>query len=163
MKQETERKQGNKKTENKQTEPKKRWYDADLPSLIEEDLENSLSHNARKWALDFSNPEHIGEYTWNEYCGLLLQNAGDYRVRCILAIDCCISLFSISVCRPAEEHSYWILHCSSCHSVGLLFPVCLAFVRCVCSFAKLREIPGNHDPIAPVVLDFSSLLVPVNN
>ena len=53
MKQETERKQGNKKTENKQTEPKKRWFDADLPSLIEEDLENSLSHNARKWALDF--------------------------------------------------------------------------------------------------------------
>ena len=39
MKQETERKQGNKKTENKQTEPKKRWYDEDLPSLIEEDLE----------------------------------------------------------------------------------------------------------------------------
>jgi hypothetical protein len=83
MKQETERKQ-----ENKKTEPKKRWYDEDLPSLIEADLENSLSHSARKWALDFSNPEHIGEYTWNEYCGLLLQNAGDYRVRCILAIDC---------------------------------------------------------------------------
>ena len=88
MKQETERKQENKKKENKQTEPKKRWYDEDLPSLIEADLENSLSHSARKWALDFSNPEHIGEYTWNEYCGLLLQNAGDYRVRCILAIDC---------------------------------------------------------------------------
>ena len=52
------------------------------------DLQTSLSHNARKWALDFSNPEHIGEYTWNEFCGLLLQNAGDYRVRCILAIDC---------------------------------------------------------------------------
>ena len=83
MKQETERKQ-----ENKQTEPKTRWYDEDLPSLIEVDLENSLSHKARKWALDFSNPEHIGEYTWNEFCGLLLQNAGDYRVRCILAIDC---------------------------------------------------------------------------
>ena len=47
MKQETERKQGNKKTKNKQTEPKKRWFDADLPSLIEEDLENSLSNNAR--------------------------------------------------------------------------------------------------------------------
>ena len=64
MKQETERKQ-----ERKKTEPKKRWYDEDLPSLIEEDLENSLSHGARKWALDFSNPEHIGEYTWNQYCG----------------------------------------------------------------------------------------------
>ena len=51
-------------------------------------MENSLSHKSRKWALDFSNPEHIGEYTCNECCGLLLQNAGDYRVRCILAIDC---------------------------------------------------------------------------
>ena len=45
MKQETERKQENKKKENKkkenkQTEPKKRWYDEDLPSLIEADLEN---------------------------------------------------------------------------------------------------------------------------
>ena len=69
MKQETERKQEKKKTENKQLEPKRRWYDEDLPSLIEEDLENSLSHSARKWALDFSNPEHIGEYTWNQYCG----------------------------------------------------------------------------------------------
>ena len=97
MKQETERKQGNKKTENKQTEPKKRWYDTDLPSLIEEDLENSLSHNARKWALDFSNPEHSGEYTWNEYCGLLLQNAGDYRVRCILAIDCIDAKIGLSM------------------------------------------------------------------
>ena len=29
MKQET-KENGNKKTENKQTEPKKRWYDADL-------------------------------------------------------------------------------------------------------------------------------------
>lgn len=88
MKQKTEIKQKKKKTENKQTEPKNRWYDEDLPSLIEADLQTSLSHNARKWALDFSNPEHIGEYTWNEYCGLLMQNAGDYRVRCILAIDC---------------------------------------------------------------------------
>lgn len=83
MKQETERKQ-----ENKQTQRQTRWYDEDLPSLIEVDLEKSLSHDARKWALDFSNPEHIGEYTWNEFCGLLIQNAGDYRVRCILAIDC---------------------------------------------------------------------------
>ena len=37
MKQETERKQERKKTENKQTEPKKRWYDEDLASLIEAD------------------------------------------------------------------------------------------------------------------------------
>ena len=83
MKQETKRKQ-----ENKHTERQTRWYDEDLPSLIEVDLEKSLSHEARKWALDFSNPEHIGEHTWNEFCGLLIQNAGDYRVRCILAIDC---------------------------------------------------------------------------
>ena len=46
MKQETERKQERKKTENKLTEPKKRWYNEDLTSLIEEDLENSLSHGA---------------------------------------------------------------------------------------------------------------------
>ena len=60
MKQETERKQENKKTENKQTEPKKRWYDEDLPSLIEADLENSLSHGARKWALDFPTQNTLG-------------------------------------------------------------------------------------------------------
>ena len=94
MKQKIERKQ-----ENKQTEQKTRWYDEDLPSLIEKDLENSLSHSARKWALDFSNPEHIGEYTWNEYCGLLLQNAGDYRVRCILAIDCFDAKIGLSMYR----------------------------------------------------------------
>ena len=41
MKQETERKQERKKTEKKLTEPKKRWYDEDLPSLIEADLENN--------------------------------------------------------------------------------------------------------------------------
>ena len=97
MKQETDRKQKNKRTENKQTKPKTRWYDEDLPSLIEADLENSLSHNSRKWALDFSNPEHIGEYTWNQYCGLLLQNAGDYRVRCILAIDCIDAKIGLSM------------------------------------------------------------------
>ena len=97
MKQETERKQKNKKTENKQTKPETRWYDEDLPSLIEADLENSLSHNSRKWALDFSNPEHIGEYTWNQYCGLLLQNAGEYRVRCILAIDCIDAKIALSM------------------------------------------------------------------
>ena len=69
-------------------EQKTRWHEEDLPSLIEEDLERSLQYNARIWALDFANPANIGEYIWNEVSGLMIQNAGDYRVRCILAIDC---------------------------------------------------------------------------
>ena len=85
------------KQKSKKTEQKARWYDNDLPSLIEEDLQASLHHDARKWALEFSNPEHIGEHTWNESRGLLIQNTGNYRVRCILAIDCVDARIGLSM------------------------------------------------------------------
>ena len=39
------------------------------------------------WALDFANPAKIGRYSWMGEYGLLLQNAGNYQVRCLLAAD----------------------------------------------------------------------------
>ena len=82
MKQETERKQ-----ENKQTEQKTRWFNEDLPSLIERDIETSLSHDNKLWALKFANPEDIGMSYWSKDFGVMLQNVGGYRIRCIMAFD----------------------------------------------------------------------------
>ena len=64
-----------------------RWYDEDLPTLVESDLKRSLGWACRMWALDFANPAKIGNYSWMEEYGLLLQNAGNYQVRCLLAAD----------------------------------------------------------------------------
>ena len=66
---------------------KTRWYDEDLPTLVESDLKRSLGWACRMWALDFANPAKIGNYTWMGEYGLLLQNAGNYQVRCLLAAD----------------------------------------------------------------------------
>ena len=66
---------------------KTRWYDEDLPTLVESYLKRSLGWACRMWALDFANPAKIGNYTWMGEYGLLLQNAGNYQVRCLLAAD----------------------------------------------------------------------------
>ena len=66
---------------------KSRWFDEDLPALIESDLRRSLGWACRMWALDFANPAKIGRYSSMEEYGLLLQNAGNYQVRCLLAAD----------------------------------------------------------------------------
>ena len=77
-----------KKRENKnKNEYKTRWFKEDLPSLIESDEKQSLSHESRMWALKFANPEDIGTYYWSKEFGVKLQNVGDYRVRCIMAFD----------------------------------------------------------------------------
>ena len=77
-----------KQIENKnKNEYKTRWFKEDLPSLIESDKECSLSHENKLWALGFANPEDIGMSYWSKELGIMLQNVGDYRVRCILAID----------------------------------------------------------------------------
>ena len=75
------------KQKNEDTEHKNRWYKEDLPSLIERDKEASLSHENKLWALGFANPEDIGMSYWSKEFGVLLQNVGDYRVRCIAAFD----------------------------------------------------------------------------
>ena len=75
------------KQKNEDTEQKTRWYKEDLPSLIERDKEASLSHENKLWALGFANPEDIGMSYWSKEFGVLLQNVGDYRVRCIMAFD----------------------------------------------------------------------------
>ena len=80
-------KQEIKKTENKQTEQKARWFKEDLPTLIESDIETSLSHENKVWALNFANPENIGMSYWSKDFGVKLQNAGDYKIRCIMAFD----------------------------------------------------------------------------
>ena len=75
------------KQENKQTEQKTRWFKEDLPSLIESDKETSLSHDNKLWALKFANPEDIGMSYWSKDFGVMLQNVGGYRIRCIMAFD----------------------------------------------------------------------------
>ena len=80
-------KQEIKKTENKQTEQKTRWFEEDLPTLIESDIETSLSHENKVWALNFANPENIGMSYWSKDFGVELQNAGGYKIRCIMAFD----------------------------------------------------------------------------
>ena len=82
MKQKIERKQ-----ENKQTEQKTRWFKEDLPTLIESDIETSLSHENKVWALNYANPENIGMTYWSKEVGVELQNAGGYKIRCIMAFD----------------------------------------------------------------------------
>ena len=82
MKQKIERKQ-----ENKQTEHKTRWFKEDLPTLIESDIETSLSHENKVWALNFANPKNIGVVYWSKDFGVELQNVGGYNIRCIMAFD----------------------------------------------------------------------------
>ena len=79
------------KTERKEVkareEQKTRWFKEDLPSLIESDKETSLSHDNKLWALEFANPEDIGMSYWSKDFGVMLQNVGGYRIRCIMAFD----------------------------------------------------------------------------
>ena len=66
---------------------KTRWQLSDLPDLTNEDIERSLHHTAREWAFEFSAPTNLGKYIHLEVLGIVLQNAGNYCVRCIWAMD----------------------------------------------------------------------------
>lgn len=66
---------------------KARWQISDLPTLTDEDISRSLDHTAREWAFDFSAPANLGKYIHLEVLGIVLQNVGNYRIRCIWAMD----------------------------------------------------------------------------
>ena len=66
---------------------RERWQISDLPELTDEDIRRSLDHTSREWAFDFSAPANLGKYIHLEVLGMVLQNVGDYRIRCIWAMD----------------------------------------------------------------------------
>ena len=46
-----------------------------------------MSYDNRRWALDFVSPEKLGMLKPMAEQGVLIQNAGNYVVRCIYAVD----------------------------------------------------------------------------
>jgi len=68
----------------KQTE---NWQSKSLPNLSEHDSNVALSHENRSWAMNFSKLENIGKIHNMASLGFIIQNSGDYKVRCISVVD----------------------------------------------------------------------------
>ena len=82
---------------------KTRWEISDLPDLTDEDIERSLDHTAREWAFDFSAPTNLGKYIHLDALGIVLQNAGNYCVRCIWAMDHVDSRIALAMFKTTFE------------------------------------------------------------
>ena len=82
---------------------KARWYDSDLPTLTESDTERSLSYHCKSWAFNFIDPSNLGKYIHLEDLGVSVQNVGDYRARCIWAIDHFESRIALAMLKNTFE------------------------------------------------------------
>jgi len=63
------------------------WQAKSLPKLIDHDSNVALSIENRTWAMKFSEPENIGKIHDTGALGVVIQNSGNYNVRCISVFD----------------------------------------------------------------------------